>query len=531
MRKLSITLLCCFWLSLFSPDFVGIAFAAHLTERCDISVTQLEILKDVDNTLLPQQVILSNHFTKSAILNFGYTQAAYWVRFPLQYSCSENKIFVVSQIRSLDYIDFYLVRNGHIIDSNQTGFLRPVNTREKLLTKFVFPLPNQPEINDTLYVKIRKHEGKLSTEFRIEDETTLMENDRTERETIFFFLGVGFLMMLFALAYYVSFKLKMFLWYIVFLLSFLLHQITDFGYGTLYLWTDWLWFTNTARAVWNVPALIALLMFAFQLLKVTEFCSAKTVRLFRYLKIIVLFQILFPFIELPTYPWRFALFSIHCITVLLLVVMLIYAAWKAIRKKYLPSYLFMTGEITVLVIAVLILMRNYNLIYIFIPDFIFLHSGMVAMSLAMISMIIYTRKEYIKVVKEFIEAPKSEPKPLSEDDLEKLQDIFSKTEVFFQTEKSYLNPDLSIKFLAEKINIPEHLLSKSINIKAGMHFFDYVNSFRIKEAILLLADEKVMKQYTIEALARQCGFNNKASFYKSFKKITGKTPSDFRKKE
>ncbi|MEK6615078.1 MAG: 7TM diverse intracellular signaling domain-containing protein [Bacteroidota bacterium] len=528
MQKLFVTLLSCFWLLIFSPDFIGIAFAEHPpAERCNIPITQVEILKEADNNLLPQQVILSNHFTKCSVINFGYTSAVCWIRFPLQYSCSANKVFVVSQSRTLDYIDFYLIRNGQIIDSNKTGFMRPLKTREKQITRFAFQVPSHPSINDTLYVKIRSHEGKLSTEFFIEDETTLMEKDNTERQTLFFFLGIGFLMMFFAFAYYISFKLKMFLWYILFLVAFLLHQVTNFGYGALYVWPDWLWFNNTSRVVWNVPALFALLMFSFQLLKVTEFCSAKTVKLFRWLKIILLIQILFPFIELPAYPWRFALYCIHCITILFLLVMLIYTAWKAIRRKYVPGYLFMAGEITILVIVVLIMMRNYNLIYIVVPDFILLYAGMVAMSLAMISMIIYTRKEYIKVVKEFVEAPKPEPKPLTEDDLEKLKDIFLKTETFFQTEKPYLNPDFGIKHLADRMNIPEHLLSKSINVKAGMHFFDYVNSFRVNEAVLLLADEKTMKQFTIEALARQCGFGNKTSFYKAFKKVTGKTPSDF----
>ena len=145
-------------------------------------------------------------------------------------------------------------------------------------------------------------------------------------------------------------------------------------------------------------------------------------------------------------------------------------------------------------------------------------------------MIIYTRKEYVKIVKEWVEVPKHEPKAITEDDLEKFQDILSKIESFFQTNKSHLNPDFNIKNLAEQMNIPEYLLSKAINVKAGMHFFDYVNSFRIKEALLFLADEKAMKQFTIEALAHQCGFGNKTSFYKAFKKSTGKTPSDFQQK-
>lgn len=60
------------------------------------------------------------------------------------------------------------------------------------------------------------------------------------------------------------------------------------------------------------------------------------------------------------------------------------------------------------------------------------------------------------------------------------------------------------------------------------HFFDFVNSYRIDYAKELLRNSDQMKTYTIEAIAEQCDFNNKVSFNKAFKKITGHTPSHFR---
>ena len=80
------------------------------------------------------------------------------------------------------------------------------------------------------------------------------------------------------------------------------------------------------------------------------------------------------------------------------------------------------------------------------------------------------------------------------------------------------------------MQIQEHLISKAINLCAEMHFFDYVNSFRINEAKELLSDVNLTKKYTIEALSTQCGFSNKTSFNKAFKKFTGETPSSFREK-
>ena len=54
--------------------------------------------------------------------------------------------------------------------------------------------------------------------------------------------------------------------------------------------------------------------------------------------------------------------------------------------------------------------------------------------------------------------------------------------------------------------------------------WDYVNSRRIDAAIRLLADNEL----NILDIAVKCGFNNTANFNKTFKKITGLTPTEYR---
>lgn len=75
----------------------------------------------------------------------------------------------------------------------------------------------------------------------------------------------------------------------------------------------------------------------------------------------------------------------------------------------------------------------------------------------------------------------------------------------------YLNPGLKIGELADEIGIPSHRLSFIINNMAGKNFFEFVNEYRVKEVKKRLPDPQ-FKNLTIEAIARDCGFNSSASF-------------------
>lgn len=94
-------------------------------------------------------------------------------------------------------------------------------------------------------------------------------------------------------------------------------------------------------------------------------------------------------------------------------------------------------------------------------------------------------------------------------------------------EKLYLQRDLTLQKLSERISISPHHLSQIINEKLKQNFFDFVNSYRIEEAKSMLVDGRG-ELLTIIAIGEEVGFNSKSSFNSAFKKHTGKTPSQFR---
>jgi len=97
---------------------------------------------------------------------------------------------------------------------------------------------------------------------------------------------------------------------------------------------------------------------------------------------------------------------------------------------------------------------------------------------------------------------------------------------YMDNERPYLNGKLSLKEVAEYLNISVNHLSQVINEQLGKNFFDFVNGYRVEEVKRRFADSD-NEQYTLLALAYDSGFNSKSSFNSIFKKITGLTPSQY----
>lgn len=106
-------------------------------------------------------------------------------------------------------------------------------------------------------------------------------------------------------------------------------------------------------------------------------------------------------------------------------------------------------------------------------------------------------------------------------------DLFGKAEGLIIDEKLYLNLQVSLDLIANRLNISTNYLSQIINNHSSSSFPDYINTKRIELAKKILVNPDFNK-YTILSIAFETGFNSKSSFYSAFKKATKLTPTQFK---
>lgn len=109
---------------------------------------------------------------------------------------------------------------------------------------------------------------------------------------------------------------------------------------------------------------------------------------------------------------------------------------------------------------------------------------------------------------------------------EECRQLNSRLEKLMRREKPYLNSELKLAELASMLQVSTHLLSYLFNQHLKCSYYDYVNLRRIDEFKQTVQSGE-SERFTLDAMATRCGFSSRASFFRSFKKISGITPNEY----
>lgn len=279
-------------------------------------------------------------------------------------------------------------------------------------------------------------------------------------------------------------------------------------------------FAFRKKDLWHVvpyaifTCLVFLLIFTFDQMSGTELASKITTADFPVRVYVIS---LFTYLHILTYLWL----SWHTVKTYHEVIKDKYSSIDGIKLDWLN---FMLRAFTIITIVAMI----HNLTPIF-SNKIFLYASVTVLLLVtfyFINLILVKALNqpaiFSGITKE--ETEKYAMSNLSPDDIANYKNQLTS---LMLSDQLYLNPDLKSKDLAEELGISGKALSQVINQGFNQNFYDFVNTFRCEEvkSILQGPDRKIT---IIEAMF-QAGFNSKSSFNKEFKKLTGQTPSQFKK--
>lgn len=97
---------------------------------------------------------------------------------------------------------------------------------------------------------------------------------------------------------------------------------------------------------------------------------------------------------------------------------------------------------------------------------------------------------------------------------------------YMAEEKPYLDANLSLTDLAQRLHTNPAVLSQVVNVGTKRNFNDFVNEYRVEEFKRQVRNP-ANAHLSFLGLALDCGFNSKATFNRAFRKFTGLSPKEF----
>ena len=137
-----------------------------------------------------------------------------------------------------------------------------------------------------------------------------------------------------------------------------------------------------------------------------------------------------------------------------------------------------------------------------------------------VTIIIYRHRSHRERSIEFGPEPSHEPVPANPD-----SDLMDRISRLMEEQKLYLDSELKLGDVATALGTNRNAISSSINVCAGCSFTQFVNNYRInyaKELIRRRPDIKISEVWFAS------GFATESYFFRTFKAMTGMTPSDWK---
>lgn len=96
--------------------------------------------------------------------------------------------------------------------------------------------------------------------------------------------------------------------------------------------------------------------------------------------------------------------------------------------------------------------------------------------------------------------------------------------------KKYRDPSYNARKLADDLETNAKYISAVIRVKFHTNFSNYINRYRVAEAMALLVNQRYLN-LNVEDIGRMAGFAHRQTFHTAFLKQTGQSPNAYRKEQ
>ena len=248
MRVLLFWLLCC-----VPALVVAVDFDEHVRE---LPLGQaLQVFEDVRGTASIAQVssaAMADSFRPhdQAVLNAGYSRSVFWLRLDLNYRPQalqgQQPWLLEVAYPPLDQLDLYLADSqGRFQLARRTGDTLPFASREVAQNNYLFTLNLQPNQPQRLYLRVQS-QGSVQVPVALWSPVAYLEEQPARIYMLGIIYGVLLVMLVYNLFIYLSVRDPSYLYYILYIASFGLYQVSVNGAGVEYFWPASPWWANAA---------------------------------------------------------------------------------------------------------------------------------------------------------------------------------------------------------------------------------------------------------------------------------------------
>jgi len=184
------------------------------------------------------------------VLNAGYSHSAFWLRIDLHYRADRShgpgRWWLELAYPPLDYLVLYLPdgQGGYRL-AQKSGDTLPFSERQIQHRNHLFELELLPDQPQRIYLRMES-QGSIQAPLTLWAPVAYLEEQSAHIYVLAIIYGVLLVMLVYNLFIFLSVRDRSYLYYILYIGSFGLYQVSVNGLGVQYLWPDSLWWANAS---------------------------------------------------------------------------------------------------------------------------------------------------------------------------------------------------------------------------------------------------------------------------------------------
>ncbi|WP_285009073.1 sensor histidine kinase [Pedobacter faecalis] len=291
----------------------------------------------------------------SKVINFGISKNAGWVKLHMTSPKQDNAVLLIEQSRLMTP-ECYVVTNDNLIRRVPVTAIKDVPNRQWPGTGFIANLPNIPGTDSyEVFIKLMSNE-LLVTTLKVGTKESL-SGDLISKEMLFgLYSGIMFVMLIYNSFLYISVRDRSYIYYVLYILSIWLTQISISGFASKYLWLNNDWLAANSVSVFSSLSGITAFIFIKEFLNIGKYEKLLSRLIYFNLSTfsLSLCFTLFGARHLDFITMQLATFVGSLIA--------LYIGFIVYKQGFAPAKYFLIAWSLLLVGACLFIMKDYNII-------------------------------------------------------------------------------------------------------------------------------------------------------------------------